>query len=134
MLSPLLFVLEPLSREMRWRCSEDLILLNKSLVGSKGNLEPWKGTLDSKRLAVNVKKMEMMRSSERARKVRKERKLPCEVYWKSIGSTSIIYQFCKFCVHKRYNDIRGWLKQDDQIKCQNYAKLQTKNYMVILLN
>ena len=87
----LLFALEPWSGEMKWRCSEelfyaeDLVSLSNSIVDSKGKLDASKRTPNSKKLIVNVKKMKMIMSSERTRKIKKNGKLSCAVCWKGKG-------------------------------------------------
>ena len=92
-----LIVVEAFSRETRSRCREellyDLTFAGKSL--SKGKLEAWKGTLESKSLRVNVKKTKMILSSQKTRKFWKEGKFLCAVCRKDVGNDSIICKFCK---------------------------------------
>ena len=58
--------LETLSREIRSKCSEELLYDDdfalETLEGLKGRLEVWKGELKSEGLRVNVKKTEIISS------------------------------------------------------------------------
>ena len=94
-------VLEVLLGESRSECPEellyadDLALVSKRLEGLKRRLESWKGALESKGLIVNVKKANMMTSSENAGKATIEGKFPCVVCRNGAGSNSLLCQCCK---------------------------------------
>lgn len=62
-----------------------------------------------------IDKMKMM-SRKNARKVWKEQKFVFANCGKSIGSSSILCQFCMSCLHKSSSGIRDRLKQDDDFE------------------
>ena len=59
----------------------------------------------------------MMISSENAGKVTVESKISCAVCRKDVCSNSILGQFCRCWLHKRYSGIRDKLKEDSKFKC-----------------
>ena len=67
----------------------------------------------------------MMISSENAGKLTEERKFPCAIYGKRIGSNSVRCQFSRCWVHKKYSAGRAKLKEDKNFKCQVFANQQT---------
>ena len=58
-------------------------------------LEAWKGILETKGLRVNVKKTRVMITSKNTEKLTEEGKFPLAVWRKSVGSNSILCQFCR---------------------------------------
>ena len=57
-------------------------------------------------------------------KVTEGGKFPCDVCRNGVGSNSILCQFCRCWVHKRYSGIGGKLKEDSKSKCQIRANQQ----------
>ena len=54
-------------------------------------------------------------------KVTMEGRFPCAAYKNGVGINSILCQFCRCWVYKRYNSIGGKLKKDNKFKCQSCA-------------
>ena len=75
-------------------------------------------------LRVNVKKTKTMISSENAGKVTTEGKFPCAFCREGVYITSMLCQFYRCQVHKRFSGIRGKLKKDSKFKCQTCANKQ----------
>lgn len=65
---------------------DDLTLVSNAPKGLKERTEPWKETLESKVLRVNVEKKKMMISTENADKITEERKFSCVVCREGLGS------------------------------------------------
>ena len=66
-----------------------------------------------------------MISRENAGMVKIEGKFPSTVCRKDAGSNSILHQFCRYCVHKRYVGIIDILKKDSKFECETCANQQT---------
>ena len=91
-------------------------------LGLKGRLETWKNALESKGLRVNVKKTKkIITDGGNSAKVTMEGRFPCAAYKNGVGINSILCQFCRCWVYKRYNSIGGKLKKDNKFKCQSCA-------------
>ena len=103
MFCPLLFimVIKKLSRIIGSGCSkellyvDDLILVGETLDGLKGRYKAWKRA-ESIGFRVNVKKTNMMISSENFGKVTIEGRFSCAVCTKG---NSILCKFCESCMH-----------------------------------
>ena len=50
-----------------------------------------------------------------------EGKFPCAACREGVFINSILCQFCRFCVRKRYSGARGKLKEDSKFKCHTCA-------------
>lgn len=85
--------------------ADDLTYVCESLEGLKRGLE------------ANVSKREKMIRIENAGKVTEEGKFLCAVSSKGVGSDSILCQFSRWWVYKRYSDIRDILKENSKFKC-----------------
>ena len=108
-------------------CSEELpyLMTWHYWENLEGRRETGEGELESKGLKLNVKKTTMIVSTANIGKVREEIKFPCAISRKGADTNSIIWQFCKYWVHKRGSGIKGKLKEDYEFRCQTYVNEQT---------
>ena len=67
----------------------------------------------------------MIVSTANIGKVREERKFSWAISRKGAETNSIVWQFCKYWVHKRCSGIKGKLKEDGEFRCHTYANEET---------
>ena len=91
----------------------------------EGRQETGEGELEPKGLRLYVKKTTMIVSTANIGKIREEIKFPCAVSRRGAETNSMIWQFCKYWVHKRCSGIKGKLKEDGEFRCQTYTNEQT---------
>ena len=121
-LSPLLIVLEALSREFRsgvpWEdlYADDLVTIAESLEECVRRLLTWKEAMEKKGLRVNAGKTKIMICGTELDLLQSSGEFPWAVCRAGVGSNSIFCNGCKHLVHKKCSGLKR-LKKDPDYRC-----------------
>ena len=116
-LSPLIIVLEALSREFRsgvpWEdlYADDLVIITESLEECVRRLLAWNEAMEKKGLRVNAEKTKIMICGTGLDLLQSSGEFPCALCRTGVGSNSIFCNGCKHLVYKKCSGLK--LKHSD---------------------
>jgi len=112
-LSPLVIVMEAISREFRvtllWELlyADDLLVIAETEEDLIKRLNEWKNNVENRGMRVNMNKTKVMISGERQKPVQKAARWPSGVCVRGVGSNSIQCTSCQKWVYKKCSRIKG---------------------------
>jgi len=112
-LSPLLFVMEALSREFRvalpWEllCADDLVVIAETEGDLIKRLNEWKDKMKNRSIRLNMNKIKVTNSGEWQKITLRAVRWPCGVCGRGVGNNSIQCTSCQKWVYRKCSGVKG---------------------------